>query len=211
MNEYRPGGFQILPPVIKNLLIINVVVFLALNVTPAGTQYFLLKNFALFNWESPLFRPWQLVTHMFMHKDLFHLLFNMLGLWMFGNVIENVLGSRRFILFYLVSGVGAAACYCGVQSLMGPNMGVPMLGASGAIYGVLFAFGYLFPNTLIYAYFFIPLRAKYAVAIFAGIELFNGIRNNPADNVAHFAHLGGMLFAYLLLLVWKKTRRNTYY
>jgi len=211
MNEYRPGGFQVLPPVIKNLLIINAVVYLLLNLAGDQVTYFLIKNFALFNWQSPLFRVWQLVTHMFMHQSFFHLFFNMLSLWMFGNVIEHVLGSKRFLIFYFVCGIGAAACFMAVQTLMGANLFLPMLGASGAIYGVLFAFGYLFPETVLYFYFLVPVKAKYAVAIFAVIELFTGIQNNPADNVAHFAHLGGMLFAYLLLTLWKKTRRNTYY
>lgn len=211
MNEYRPGGFQILPPVVKNLLIINIAFFLALNFTGQRGANFLLENFALFNWQSPFFKPWQLITHMFMHEDFWHLFFNMFGLWMFGNVIENVLGSKRFILFYLVCGIGAAICYMGVQTLMGANLMSPMIGASGAIYGILFAFGFLFPDTIILMGFFVPMKAKYSVAIFAGIELFQGIRNNPADNVAHFAHIGGMIFAYLLLIIWKKTKRNKYY
>jgi len=210
MNEYRPGGFQILPPVVKNLLIINVAVFLALNFTGARAQYFILENFALFNWRSPFFRPWQLVTHMFMHQDFVHLFFNMFGLWMFGNIIENVLGTKRFIFFYLICGIGAAVCYLSVQTLMNGNLYIPMLGASGAIYGILFAFGYLFPEAMVYVVI-IPMKAKYAVACFAAIELFNGIRNNPADNVAHFAHIGGMIFAYLLLAFWKKSKHSVRY
>lgn len=210
MSEYRPGGFQILPPVIKNLLIVNVLVFLASNFAGQQIEYFFIKNFALFHWDSPFFRPWQFVTHMFMHGDLMHLFFNMFALWMFGNVIENVLGTTKFIIFYLVCGIGAAFCYLSVLSLGTPNLGMPMLGASGAVYGVLFAFGYLFPNLMVYIYFLFPLKAKYLVAIYAAIELFAGLRNNPGDNVAHFAHLGGMVFAFFLLKAWKKSGRSMY-
>jgi membrane associated rhomboid family serine protease len=245
MNEYRPGGFQILPPVVKNLLIINVLVY--------ATTYILQKThiidldyyLALFHWSSPLFKPWQIVTHMFMHDqgNITHLLFNMFALWMFGSAIENTLGPKKFLIFYFVCGIGAAICYSLVftwenaadirwfhelsnlqqHDLIdhflatgnGPRevsaMVNPMLGASGAIFGLLFAFGYLFPNAMIYLYFFVPIKAKYFVAIYAAVELFSGIRNNPADNVAHFAHIGGMIFAYLLLLFWKKSKRFVRY
>lgn len=239
MSTYRPGGFQILPPVIKNLLIINVIVFFATYVLKKLQIIDLEVYLALFHWESPLFKPWQFVTHMFMHADIGHLFFNMFALWMFGNVIENVLGTQKFIIFYLVCGLGAAMCYLGVftwenrnffaqfnqlneqeqlttairmvQAGYGSPVSSPMLGASGAVYGVLFAFGYLFPNLMIYLYFIFPIKAKYFVAGYALIELFMGISNNPADNVAHFAHLGGMLFAFILLRSWNKNSRNTYY
>jgi membrane associated rhomboid family serine protease len=199
--------------------------------------------FALFHWQSPLFKPWQVITHMFMHGNISHLVFNMFALWMFGNVIENTLGPRRFLIFYFVCGLGAALCYSlvftwenmdaikwftslssGEQQaiidtavatdrvpIVAAPMVSPMLGASGAIFGVLFAFGYLFPDLMIYIYFLFPIKAKYFVAIYAVIELFAGFRNNPADNVAHFAHLGGMLFAFLLLKAWKMNNRRTLY
>jgi len=242
MSEYRLGGFQILPPVIKNLIIINVLVFAATYVFKKAGIIDLDYYLALFHWRSPLFKPWQVVTHLFMHANLTHLLFNMFALWMFGNLIENTLGPKRFLIFYFVCGLGAALCHMLVfswenaqeisfyanltnvdkQAIMTQFLNsnkeyvyaqvaplfVPMVGASGAIFGVLFAFGYLFPNMMIYIYFFIPLRAKYFVAIYAIIELFSGFRNNPADQVAHFAHLGGMLFAFLLLRAWKLSSRN---
>lgn len=243
MNEYRPGGFQILPPVIKNLIIINVLVFAATYVLKTTGIVDLNYYFALFHWDSPLFKPWQIITHLFMHGSIEHLFFNMFALWMFGNVIENTLGTKKFLIFYFVCGIGAALCYMGVftwenaadiqwfshlssidqhqlvneavRTGHGPQqlapMVNPMLGASGAIFGILFAFGYLFPNSLIYVYFFVPMKAKYLVAIYAAIELFSGIRNNPTDDVAHFAHIGGMIFAFLLLYLWKKTKRNNYY
>jgi membrane associated rhomboid family serine protease len=207
MSEYRPGGFQILPPVIKNLIIINVLVFLVANFTGEQINYFFLANFALFHWESPLFKPWQFVTHMFMHGDFMHLFFNMFALWMFGNVIENILGTKKFLIFYFVTGIGAAVCYLAVLSLGTPS-NIPMVGASGAIFGILFAFGYLLPNLIINIYFLIPIKAKYFVAIYAAIELFSGLRNNPGDNIAHFAHLGGMLFAFILLRIWGLSSRN---
>lgn len=245
MSEYRPGGFQILPPVIKNLLIINVLVFAATFVLKKAGIIDLDYYLSLFHWKSPLFKPWQIVTHMFMHGNLTHLFFNMFALWMFGNVIEQQLGAKRFLIFYFVCGLGAAMCHMLVFGLenaadiswfsglsqmdqqavfnqaaaTGFEIGdprivpmiSPMLGASGAIFGILFAFGYLFPNLLIYVYFLVPIRAKYFVALYAIAELFAGFRNSPVDNVAHFAHLGGMLFAFLLLRAWKQQNRNRYY
>jgi membrane associated rhomboid family serine protease len=214
MNEYRPGGFQILPPVVKNLIIINVLVYIASNFAGATISDFLYRNLSLYHWSSPLFRPWQLVTHMFMHAQfgvgvgITHILFNMFALWMFGNALENVMGPKRFLIFYFVSGIGAALCYLGVMSLGTPNPFVPMVGASGAIFGLLFAFGYLFPNLVVYVSFLIPLKAKYFVAIYAAIELFSGLQSNPTDDVAHFAHLGGMIFAFILLLIWKMSSKS---
>lgn len=243
MSEYRPGGFQILPPVIKNLIIINVLVFAATYVLKKGNIVNLDYYLALFHWESPLFKPWQVFTHLFMHADWTHLLFNMFALWMFGNVIEHTLGAKRFLIFYFICGLGAALCHllvfswenaANIQwfnhlSTLDQNQIVnqivmtqygdarafpmvnPMVGASGAIFGLLFAFGYLFPNLMIYIYFLFPIKAKYFVAVYAIIELFSGFRNSPTDNVAHFAHLGGMLFAFLLLKAWKMNGKRTLY
>lgn len=243
MSEYRPGGFQILPPVIKNLIIINVLVYAATYVLKQANIIDLDSYLALFHWKSPLFKPWQVITHIFMHANLTHLVFNMFALWMFGNVIENTLGAKKFLIFYLVCGLGAAFCHLMVFSwenaesiqwfsslpkmdriqmvnqALATNYGDirlrpminPMVGASGAIFGVLFAFGYLFPNLMIYVYFLFPIKAKYFVAIYAIIELFSGFQNSPTDNVAHFAHLGGMLFAFLLLKAWKMNGKRTLY
>ena len=210
MSEYRPGGFQYLPPVVKNLLIINVLVFLVLNLTGSSMQEYILRNFALYNWESPFFKPWQLVTHMFIHEEIFHVFFNMFALWMFGNVMENVMGPKIFLSFYLICGIGAAVFYLGIQTFTGIDIDSLSYGASGAIYGILFAYGYLFPNAMIAVSFILPMKAKYAVALFAGIELVSAIMNKPGDTVGHFAHLGGMLVAFLFLFIWKKTRRNSY-
>lgn len=222
----RPGGFQILPPIIKNLLIINVLFYFATIVLKQAEIVDLNYYLALFHWESPYFKPWQILTHMFMHGNFAHLFFNMFALWIFGNMLEGVLGEKRFIIFYLVCGIGAAALHMGVfhwemrealayinslnteeyeSIIWRPNLkiNIPTVGASGAVFGVLFAFGYLFPNIHIYLYFLFPIRAKYFVAVYALIELWQGFANNPGDNVAHFAHVGGMLFAYILFRIWK--------
>jgi membrane associated rhomboid family serine protease len=243
MSEYRPGGFQILPPIIKNLIIINVLVFATTYVLKQANILDLDYYLALFHWKSPLFKPWQVITHIFMHANITHLVFNMFALWMFGNVIENTLGAKRFLIFYFVCGFGAALCHLlvftwenaaniewfnhlsaldqsqSVNQILATGAGdprvfpmlTPMVGASGAIFGVLFAFGYLFPNLMIYVYFLFPIKAKYFVAIYAIIELFSGFRNSSTDNVAHFAHLGGMLFAFLLLKAWKLNGKRTLY
>lgn len=230
MSEYRPGSFQILPPVIKNLVIINVIVFLATELLKKFQIINLDYYLALFYWKSVYFGPWQFITYQFMHGGWDHLFFNMFALWMFGSVIENILGSKRFLIFYIVCGIGAALCHIAIFSvemqsvvktfsqlpaetqqalIYNPNfkLNIPTVGASGAIYGVLFAFGYLLPNSLVFLLIF-PIRAKYLVIIYAALELFEGIRNNPADSVAHFAHLGGMLFAFLLLRAWKLSSKN---
>jgi membrane associated rhomboid family serine protease len=239
MNEYRPTGFKILPPVVKNLIIINVILFL-LKIVLRKFNVDLDYSLALFYPSSPFFEPWQIVTHLFMHANWAHLFFNMFALWMFGNVIENLFGPKRFLIFYFVCGLGAALLHFAVYSLefhnqiswfsqlsageqnqlinqfkmtrMGPRalapMVSPVLGASGAIFGVLFAFGYLFPNLLIYIYFLFPVKAKYFVAFYALLELFSGFTGN--DNIAHWAHIGGMLFAFLLLRIWRLNHKNTY-
>lgn len=222
MPDFRPGGFKILPPVIKNLIIICVLVFLAQQVSIKVFHYPLEYLFALHYWQSPLFKPYQLITHLFMHGGFWHIALNMFALWMFGSVVENIWGPKRFLIFYMVCGVGAALCFLAAQTftfhsltnayLQGqiPVQRIqqylyePILGASGAIFGVLVAFGVMFPNSLIYFYFFIPIKAKWFVGGYILIELYYGIQQNPGDNVAHFAHLGGALFGYILARNWKK-------
>ncbi|NOX85334.1 MAG: rhomboid family intramembrane serine protease [Chlorobi bacterium] len=241
MQQFRPGGFNMLPPVVKNLLIINTLFFLAtLAFSRMGID--LTKSLGLFYPASKQFGIWQLVSYMFMHGGFMHIFFNMFALWMFGNVLENVWGPKKFLNFYLISGIGAGLTQIlvayirlkshhldlspdqikliyneGYQILMtgrnysDPGMGfyniitnVPTIGASGAIFGILLAFGMMFPNSLIYVYFAIPIKAKYFVMIYGAIELFSGISNRAGDNVAHFAHLGGMVFGYFVILYWKK-------
>ncbi len=234
MAEFRPGGFQVLPVIIKNLLIINGLVFLA-QVTFQKTGAFSMENiFALHDIRSVYFRPHQLISYMFLHGDFTHILFNMFALWMFGSVLENHWGPKRFLIFYLLCGIGAGVLHLGVlyfenvkiaeafsylpiseqeRLLYDPRFKIntATLGASGSVFGCLAAFGYLFPNSLIYLYFFIPIKAKWFVIMYGAMELYLGIRNSAGDNVAHWAHLGGALIGFLLVLYWNKTRRRRFY
>jgi membrane associated rhomboid family serine protease len=204
---YRPsmfGGFSFFPPVIKTLLIANTVAWLLFGFflplfTYRGQPIFAILTDYLALW--PLgrnFFPWQLVTYMFLHGGLGHLFFNMLALWMFGMELEHVWGSRTFLLFYLTCGIGAGIANLLFAPLLGQT--APTVGASGAIFGVLIAFGILFPDRPIYIWFLLPIRAKYFVMFYIGIELFYGI-TGTSDGVAHVAHLGGALVGYLFLLV----------
>ena len=205
-----------LPPAIKNLLIINIIVFL-------GTELIgepMYEWFALFPIGSKFFHWWQPVTHMFMHGSFGHIFFNMWSLIVFGPVLERMWGSKKFLLFYFVCGLGAAICHEAVQYLQYSNLisagtqeaasraaqllATPTVGASGAIYGLLLGFGMLYPNyTLTLIFPPVSLKAKWFVLIFAAIELVTGIVGTT-DGIAHFAHLGGMLFGLILILFWKK-------
>src|ERR1700730_2023850 len=234
MAEFRPGSFQVLPMVIKNLLIINVLVFLAQKAFDPTGYGWISQTFALHDVHSGYFKPHQLITHMFMHGGWDHLFFNMFALWMFGSTLENVWGPKRFIIFYVLCGLGAAflhlvALYYQntplIQELQTLNIlydqermgeiyarvNEPTIGASGAVFGCLAAFGYLFPNSLIYLYFFVPIRAKWFVILYAGMELWLGIRNSAGDNVAHWAHLGGALVGFLLVFYWNRNDRRRFY
>lgn len=234
MSEFRPTGFNILPLVIKNLIIANGLVFIAQqSFGEVGEQWFS-NVFALHDIRSVYFRPHQLVTHLFMHGSWGHILVNMFVLWMFGSTLENVWGPKRFLLFYLVCGLGAAALHLATlyyentpvvetfhslpieqqQALLySPNfiLNGATVGASGAVFGCLAAFGYLFPNSLIYVYFLVPIKAKWFVLLYAGAELWMGIKNSAGDNVAHWAHLGGALVGFLLVLYWNRTNRRRFY
>lgn len=204
-NNGRGGGFLAsLPPVTKNLIIINVIVFLATLVN----EDFMIGTFALFYPTSQFFHWWQVVTHMFMHGGFWHIFFNMYSLFFFGIVLERVWGTKKFLLYYFVTGLGAAACHLGVMYLQGVDYNLPTVGASGAVYGVLLGYGMLFPNNRITMVFPIPvtLKAKWFVLIFGGIELLTGFLDT-GSGIAHFAHLGGMLFGVLLILYWKKKNK----
>jgi membrane associated rhomboid family serine protease len=232
MTQFRPSRFEILPPAIKNLLIINGLVFLAQ--ISIGNKFNIDDIFALHTWQSPFFKPWQFFTHLFMHGNFSHLFSNMFALWMFGSVLENVWGPKRFVIFYMVCGLGAALFHMGVlyyeteqaikafnvasyqqQYLLQENIAIKLreatLGASGAVFGCLAAFGYLFPNTYIYIYFLLPLKAKWFVMIYAGFELVQAVENSAGDNVAHVAHLGGALVGIILVYYWNKTNKKTFY
>jgi membrane associated rhomboid family serine protease len=234
MTEFRPGRFQMIPPVIKNLIIVNVLVFLAQNTFGNYGSFNMENLFALHDVHSVYFKPHQLVTYLFMHGDIGHIFFNMFALWMFGSILENFWGAKKFLIFYMACGIGAGLLHLAVlykemapimeifrqypieqqqELLYDPSFKVngATVGASGAVFGCLAAFGYLFPNSLIYLYFFVPIKAKWFVLIYAGMELFLGIRNSAGDNVAHWAHLGGAVVGILLVLYWKKNDRRNFY
>jgi len=272
-QQYSPAGFKFLPPVVKNLLIINALCYLATISLEKAFAIDLVGFMGLHYFKSDLFSPYQFVTYMFFHADFPHILYNMFALWMFGYLLENVWGAKRFLTYYIITGIGAgivqmiiswwdissiqqaAIAYSDSPSLDGfiafvknhypryfesegtvrsfinewsqnhavpafasqsvdyisqlikLQMDVPTIGASGAVYGILLAFGMMFPNMLVYIYFLFPIKAKWIVLLYGGIELFSGISNNPSDNVAHFAHLGGMLFGLIMILYWKKKAR----
>lgn len=231
-------------PVVKNLLIINVIFFLAQNLVPGFSE-----GFSLYYLYSDQFRAWQVVTHFFMHGGIGHIFFNMFALIMFGSALEKIWGAQRFLAFYFITAFGAAFLHqfvVGIQinqlqdgldssiiseiksngySLLlgGQNWSdsitgelnllynTPVLGASGAVFGLLAAYAYYFPNTKLMLLFPpIPIKAKYFVIGYAAIELFSGISNRAGDNIAHFAHLGGALFGIILVLIWKKDTTRFY-
>jgi len=214
---YNPT-FQ-MPPVVKNLIIINVIMLLATLVFKDVMYEYL----GLFYPASPFFKPYQFVTHMFMHGGFLHLFFNMYTLWIFGTALEYVWGSKRFFTFYIITGLGAAAIHMLVmwidasslqnaiaagdvfaRSAYHDLLRTPTVGASGAIYGVLLGYGMLFPNNVLRLIFPpIALKAKWFVIIFGALELVLGL-SNRGSQIAHFAHLGGMIFAYFLIVYWRK-------
>ena len=194
-----------LPNGVKHLLIINVLVFVA-TIALERLGYLQITNMmCLWPIGSGLFRVWQPFTYMFMHAGFDHIFFNMFALWMFGYVLENYWGTRRFVVYYLICGIGAAITHMAMSLLFNMPMS-PTVGASGAVYGILLAFGMMFPNERIYLYFLMPIKAKWFVIGYAAIELFEGFFR--ADNVAHFAHLGGMLFGLILILLWRRRNRD---
>jgi membrane associated rhomboid family serine protease len=234
MAEFRPGGFQLIPTVIKNLVIINVLIYLAQATLGEAFNIKLINLFALHDVRAPLFRPHQLITYMFLHGGWEHVIYNMFALWMFGSILENYWGPKRFLVFYVVCGIGAAVAHLAVlypemtpdylnfhdapifeQQQYADNPGLPLnaatLGASGAVFGCLAAMGYLFPNSLIYLYFFVPIKVKWFVLGYAAIELFSGVRGTAGDNVAHWAHLGGGLVGLLLVIYWNRRNRRNFY
>lgn len=333
MEQYRPAGFNLLPTVVKNLLIINILFYLATLAMGPAFDMDLTDILGLHYFEAEKFKPYQIITYMFMHGSFSHIFFNMFALWMFGYALENLWGPKRFLIYFIVTGVGAAliqyiviyielapimhavdiykqdhsllkfkefmesgnfkvasidiqnhfeafkTSYSAVlqrsdtlvefanhslgqanflsshadslgmsadllkhntDSLVSTANSVMMqsdslqakaltqtlhfidqykvdmlnapvvVGASGAVFGILLAFGMTFPNTLIYLYFAIPIKAKWVVIGYGAIELVTGLSNNPNDNVAHFAHLGGMLFGFILIMLWRKNNRRKF-
>jgi membrane associated rhomboid family serine protease len=279
-NQFKPTGFRMLPTVVKNLLIINILVFLLQIVSESTLGISLPDLFGLHYFGAQDFKPWQFITYMFLHGDFGHIFFNMFALWMFGYMLENVWGSKRFLTYYLITGIGAALVhyfviyleinpviaainnvidspsaesiltfvqshtfaiskysgeiyteFLGFQNNIGALVENPdnrramqesinfmvdyrehflnsfnVIGASGAVFGILLAFGMMFPNTYIYLYFFFPIKAKYFVILYGAIELIYGFTGS-GSNIAHFAHLGGMIFGFFILMYWKRKGR----
>jgi membrane associated rhomboid family serine protease len=277
MTQFRPSRFEILPVIVKNLLIINGLFFLArFAFSGPDAPIDMEGTFALHAWQSSLFRPWQLITHMFLHGGFSHIFGNMFALWMFGSVLENVWGSKRFLTFYLVCGLGAALIHLlflsyeflpmmkayenlydqqargqwvSIEEMrkfvvtylssdlthakelqqLGDNPAISSqifsqltakyqevintatIGASGAVFGVLAAFVYLFPNTYIYIYFLIPIKAKWLGILYFTYELFFAIQNSAGDNVARWAHVGGAIVGLLIVFTWNKKNRQSFF
>lgn len=267
--QYSPQGYSQLPSGVKNLLIINVLFYLATVVVRNSLGYDLDEYLALYSVQSSHFGVWQYLTYQFMHGSFAHIFLNMFSLWMFGTVLENYWGTKRFLLYYLICGAGAGLTHTLVngigiqiaqnavnlyaqdpnpdnfiqlcqhsfrgsfnpqvlsevvsqwkggmdysqssiamaQSLVDAKAAIPTVGASGAVYALLLAFGMMFPNNKIYLYFLVPIKAKWFVIGYGLIELYNGIAGT-SDGIAHFAHLGGMLFGIVLILYWKKKSFN---
>jgi len=284
-QQYRPQRFSFLPEVVKNLLIINGICFLATFVLQQqGID--LNDMLGLHYFEAEKFRWWQFFTYMFMHGNFMHIFLNMFAMWMFGAALENVWGAKRFLNYYIITGLGAAlvqqliiyyemqpalayvnnyianpdietlknfqssiaytkfssaemtahfkefiANYNSVVTtdlaramqlsvdfmtqVKADALNAPVtVGASGAVFGLLLAYGMIFPNTLLYVYFAIPIKAKYFVMIYGALELFSGILNVPGDNVAHFAHLGGLVSGFITIMIWRnqnRRRRNDFF
>jgi membrane associated rhomboid family serine protease len=198
------GSFSLFPPVVKFLLISNVGIYLfelvfgslTINGVPL-IQYISLYG-ALWPWQMPEFHVYQLITYMFLHEGLAHVGLNMLVLWMFGVEVENIWGAKKFLIFYTLCGLGAAVLHLVASPLLGGGLH-PLVGASGAIFGVMVAYGLMYPDRLIYIYFLIPLRAKYLIPILLAIELYMGIQGG--DNIGHLAHLGGAIVGMIYMVI----------
>jgi membrane associated rhomboid family serine protease len=234
-----------MPLVVKNLIIINALFFLARYTLASTLNIDLNSVLGLYYYNSPEFNPYQLISYMFMHGGFSHIFFNMFALWMFGTQIENLWGPKRFLNYYLITGFGAAFLHyliihfqiSGLESYFTPNQiseivnsgafnpsspllgkarmlyslhHTPVVGASGAVFGLLLAYGMSYPNQIIYLNLLFPIKAKYFVIIYGLLEFFMGVQNGAGDNVAHFAHIGGMLFGFLLIKYWKKNDMNFY-
>jgi membrane associated rhomboid family serine protease len=276
MSLFGSGSGISLPPVVKNIIIINVIVFVATQLSQyALNSDFMIRHLALFPIRSPLFEPHQIVTHMFMHANLMHIFFNMFAVFMFGRILEQLWGSKKLLIFYTVTGLGAAFVHLTVnyfqmshmmdlasqfnsnpsytlfnqivnkyspggtsnqvvsfmqqwfykpddlsfvpqaklvvQNIVTSNMMIPTIGASGAVFGLLIAFAMMFPDVELMLIFLpIPIKAKYFVPFYALAELFFGVAGFKGDNIAHFAHLGGALFGFILVKLWKRNQFRIY-
>ncbi len=217
--SYNQFGFPPVTPVVKNLIAINILFFAFSFFMAVNFNIDLCRILGMRAWFADNFQPFQIATYMFMHGDFMHIAINMFVLWMFGSALEQTWGPKRFLFFYLFTGLGAAFVYSmynfwefypTISELKATgqfdkalfNGLPPVVGASGAVFGLLMAYGTLFAEREIYLYFFIPMKAKVFVFLIILFELYRGFQNNPADNVAHFAHLGGMFFGIILLWWW---------
>jgi len=283
-GHFRPMGFRLLPTVVKNLLIINALFFVATYIFSTTVNVDLVDIFGLRYFAADKFAPYQFITYMFMHGGLWHILFNMFALWMFGYSLENLWGPKKFLIYYFVTGIGAALVhYITIYLMLKPDLALMnqflsdpgaenlnnlvnnhrflinqrsgdiwlafssfqnnlrqlsidsgnfaalqgaidfvadykahylnlpnVVGASGAVFGILLAFGMIFPNTIIYLYFAIPVKAKYFVIFYGLLELYLGF-TRTSSNIAHFAHLGGMIFGYLLLMYWRYKNKPRFF
>jgi len=238
LEQYRPSRFNLMPTVTKNIIIINVILFIA-TIAFGRMGIDLVDLLGLHYFQSEKFHVWQFLTYMFMHGGVAHIFFNMFAVWMFGAAIENMWGAKRFLNYYILTGLGAAAAHYAIvyyqlqpalaqiNSILSDSSITPsqfneiaeqktmllnapvVIGASGAVYGILVAFGMFFPNTLLFIIPIpFPIKAKYAVIMYGLIELFFGVANFSGDNVAHFAHLGGLVCGFLLIQLWKQNDRT---
>jgi membrane associated rhomboid family serine protease len=229
-SDIRPGRFQVLPVVIKNLIIINALVWLA-QITVGKDLISIEDLFALHHFSSPYYHFWQFITYMFLHssESFFHILFNMFALWMFGSTLENLWGPARFLAFYIVCGLGAgitqalALTYDISQYNTAYELGqisvdqlymlinVPTLGASGAVMGIFAAFAYTFPNSqMIILPIPFPIKAKWALLGLAVLDIIGGV-SSESTGIAHFAHLGGAAVGIIIVLIWNRKNRNHFY
>lgn len=208
--QFNSNQFN-LPVVTRNIIGINILMFVITQVL--GDQAY--EYFALFNYQSDYFKGWQVITHIFMHGSFTHILFNMFGVYMFGSKLEQMWGAKRYLNFYLITGLGAAIIHTLVQDYEITqglvNVNQPTVGASGALFGILVAFAMYWPNTELYIMFIpVPIKAKYLVIGYAAYELFAGVSGFQAG-IAHFAHLGGALFGFILVKYWNRNNRSSFY
>ena len=197
-----------MPPVIKTLLLLNVAAYLIDSLLASTMGIEIAKIFGLYYVQHPDFRLYQLLTYMFMHEGFIHLFFNMFALWMFGRIMEMTWGAQRFIIYYIICGIGAALVQEAGQAFNSISPYAMTIGASGAVYGILLAFGMTYPNERLFIIPIpFPIKAKWFICLYIFIEIYEGITSH--DGVAHFAHLGGMLFGLLLILYWKERSRRS--
>ncbi len=261
MNSYRSGFLSNIPPIVKNLIAINLIMWLATEVAPGflgrwGIDVNLTDILGMHYWASEKFNLVQLITYMFMHGGFGHIFFNMFALYMFGGVLENLWGPKRFLIYYMITGIGAGIVQqlfwtiefhsviqnmneaiaansgevlASSQKFLSSYFNIPdysvfraadimelkriflnlpvTVGASGSVFGLLLAFGWLFPDVKLMMLFFpVPIKARIFVIIYGVAELFLGVANFSGDSIAHFAHLGGMIFGAIMILIWKKNR-----